>query len=283
MRKKSWYSFFAFALLLNLPFSNSKVADTNESNATPPDACHIENVAFEAGEEIIYKVYYNWNFVWLTAGEVRFRVEDAGNQYHLSATGRSYKSYEWLYRVRDRYDTYVSKKTLLPSVSSKTLEEGNYRLYDKTLLNQSNYSATTWRGKTKDKTKQFEFELGECMHDMISMMYYSRNLDFEGYQAGTTFPVKIFMDKTVYPLDVKYFGKKQKKIKGVGKFNTILFSPEVVEGTVFKEGNQMKVWVSDDKNKIPVLIESPLSVGSAKIILQEYKGLKYDFEAAIEQ
>ncbi|MEM9888635.1 MAG: DUF3108 domain-containing protein [Bacteroidota bacterium] len=281
MEKRSFYSIIALLLFLNLPISGRNATEEQKALSNPPDACFIENTAFQVGEELVYKVYYNWNFVWLTAGEVRFRVEDAGKEYHLIAIGRSYKSYEWFYRVRDRYDTYVNKETLLPSVSAKTLEEGSYRLYDKNILDQSAHKATTWRGKTKENATQFEFDLGECMHDMISMMYYSRNVDFQDYAAGSSFPVKIFMDKTVYPLDVKYFGKKEKKIKGLGKFNTILFSPEVVEGTVFKEGNQMKVWVSNDKNKIPVLIESPLSVGAAKIVLSEYKGLKYDFEAEI--
>jgi hypothetical protein len=53
----------------------------------------------------------------------------------------------------------------------------------------------------------------------------------------------------------------------------------VIAGNVFKDDAKMTVWVSDDQNRIPVLIESPVSVGSVKMVLKEYWGLKYDFKA----
>jgi hypothetical protein len=43
----------------------------------------------------------------------------------------------------------------------------------------------------------------------------------------------------------------------------------------------MTVWVGDDENRIPVMIESPVSVGSVKVVLKSYKGLKYDFTAKV--
>nr|MBP6540568.1 DUF3108 domain-containing protein [Saprospiraceae bacterium] len=42
-------------------------------------------------------------------------------------------------------------------------------------------------------------------------------------------------------------------------------------------GNRMHVWVSNDGNKLPLLIESPLSVGSAKAVLKSYSGLRHPF------
>lgn len=267
-----------FYLLLHLLLPSDH---TPQVSAT--DACQIENVAFQAGEKLTYEIYYNWNFVWLNAGEVIFEVQDTGSEYHLSAKGHTYKSYDWFYRVRDRYDTYINKKTLLPRLSEKTIEEGSDRLYDKTTFDQHNRKAKVLRGKTEQTAdNNLSFDLDNCMHDMLSMMYHARNINFHRYEAGEQFPVTIFMDKTVYPLDVKYFGEEEKKVKGLGTYNTILFSPEVVEGIIFKEGNQMRIWISDDANRIPVLIESPLSVGSVKVVLKEYKGLRHHFGAKVE-
>ncbi len=91
------------------------------------------------------------------------------------------------------------------------------------------------------------------------------------------------MDKETWPLKVRYKGREVgKKIKGQGKFRTHKFNPEVIVGNVFKEDSQMSVWVTDDQNKIPLLIESPVSVGSVKVVLKSYKGLKYDFNAKIK-
>lgn len=275
MKKITMLFFLVFSLVI--PRNNLLAQYANRANQDP---CQINNDVFEAGESVTYKLYYNWNFVWLPAGEVTFKVEETTSEYHLIAIGKSYKSYEWFYRVRDRYDTYVDKETLLPRLSQKTLEEGRYRLYDKTELDQANGKATSWRGKSVQNTRLFEHEIDGCMHDILSIVYYCRNVDFSDFETGDLFPIKIFMDKKTYPLKVKYLGRENKKqIKGQGKFKTRIFSPEVIAGEVFTEEAQMKVWVSDDKNQIPLQIESPLTIGSVKAILKGYEGLKYDLDS----
>ena len=244
------------------------------------EPCFMENKTFQGGEEITYKLYYNWGIMWLSAGEVTFKVNDMGSQYHVAVAGRTYKSYEWFFKVRDYYDTYIDKNSLLPKTAIRNVREGKYRLYDEITFDQENKKASSLRGKTKDVATKKNYNLGECMHDMLSVIYYSRNIDFESYKEGEEFPVKIFMDKEVWPLNVKYKGKQsRKKVKGKGRFNTIKFSPQVVSGRVFKEGEEMMVYVSDDKNRIPLLIESPVSVGSVKAVLKNYKGLKYNITA----
>jgi len=242
-----------------------------------------DHITFEAGEEIVYKLYYNWNFIWLAAGEVTFCVEDDGDRFHLSAKGRTYPSYEWFFKVDDNYDAYVDKETLLPETSIRDVREGGYTLYDKVTFDQDNNKAVSLRGSSKDKTIRREYDVETHMHDILSAIYYTRSIDCEKYQEGEEFPIKIFMDKEVWPLNITYKGKEaNKKVKGQGTFNTILYSPEVISGDVFDKGTEMNIWVSDDENKIPLLIESPVSVGSVKVVIKDYKGLKFDFEAKVK-
>lgn len=246
------------------------------------NSCSIKNTTFQDGEEIVYKLYYNWNFVWFSAGEVIFRVRDLGSMYHLSAHGRTYKSYEWFYKVRDKYDTYVDKKTLLPITSTRDVQEGKYTLYDKITFDQRENVATSLRGKTRQTAEETTYDIDNCMHDILSIIYFTRNLDFNSMQTGENIPIKIFIDKETWPLKVRYKGKEQDtKIRGLGRFNTVMFSPETIEGYIFTKDSQMTVWASDDENKIPLMIESPISVGSVKAILKSYKGLRYDLTAQI--
>jgi hypothetical protein len=280
IRSSIFLIFLAFITAFSFPFDRSEGMAQDTSGPIHP--CMIENTAFKPGEEITYKLYYNWNFVWLAAGEVTFRVREVGNQYHLSAHGRTYKSYEWFYKVRDKYDTYVDKQTLLPVVSIRDVEEGKYRLYDKVTFDRTRRVARSLRGKTKDVAEEQEYRIDECMHDILSIIYYTRNLDFSSLRTGAEIPVKIFMDKETWPLKVIYKGKDENmKVKGQGRFRTVKFSPEVIEGNIFKKGSEMTVWASDDQNKIPLMIESPVSVGSVKAVLKEYKNLRYDFTAKV--
>jgi hypothetical protein len=285
MIKKIMYSMLIFSIMaFTIPPTETDSTSINipllDAEKDVIEPCFMENKTFQGGEEITYKLYYNLGIMWLSAGEVTFKVNDMGSQYHVAVAGRTYKSYEWFFKVRDYYDTYIDKNSLLPKTAIRNVREGKYRLYDEITFDQENKKASSLRGKTKDVATKKNYNLGECMHDMISVIYYSRNIDFESYKEGEEFPVKIFMDKEVWPLNVKYKGKQsRKKVKGKGKFNTIKFSPQVVSGRVFKEGEEMMVYVSDDKNRIPLLIESPVSVGSVKAVLKNYKGLKYDMTA----
>ncbi|MEM9929360.1 MAG: DUF3108 domain-containing protein [Bacteroidota bacterium] len=248
-----------------------------------PDICDTKNNVFQPGEKIVYKLYYNWNFVWLAAGEVTFLVHDLPNQYHVMVRGRTYKSYEWFYKVRDNYESYLNKETLLPEIHIKDVQEGGYTRYDRTTFYQGKGRAVSQRGVNRNELKPKEMELDGCMHDLISIVYYARNLDYNEMTTGQEIPIKILMDQEIHPLSIKYLGPAEnKKVKGVGRFNTQKFSPQLIAGEVFKEGDEMKIYVSDDENKIPVLIESPVSVGSVKAVLKTYEGLKYPMTAQVE-
>lgn len=275
-----------FSTIFILSFTNGNKEDLvikHSSNAAFPEPCFTENNTFIGGEEITYKVYYNWNFIWLAAGEVVMKVEEDDDQYHLSAVGRTFKSYEWFFKIRDYYDTYVDIETLLPKVSIRDINEGKYTMYDKVTFDQKSKKAVSERGRYRDKLKSTEYDIGECMHDILSILYYTRNIDFRSYEEGEVFPVKIFMDKEVWPLGVKYNGAVPgKKIRNRGKFNTLHFNPEVILGDIFTEKNKMQVWVSDDQNRIPLLIESPVSVGSVKVVMKKYSGLKYDLDSKLD-
>ena len=291
INKPSNFLLYAILIFSMMAFTNPVTTVDSTEILTPPsttiessqktvEPCFMENRTFQGGEELTYKLYYNWNFVWLAAGEVTFKVNDMGGQYHIAVTGKTYKSYEWFFKVRDYYDTYIDKNSLLPKTSIRNVHEGKYKLYDEVIFDQENKIASSLRGDTRADATKKEYDVKECMHDMLSVIYYARNIDFENYNPGEEFPVKIFMDKEVWPLNVKYKGKKnRKKIKRLGRFNTIKFSPQVVSGRVFKEGEEMMVYVSDDQNRIPLLIESPVSVGSVKAVLKNYKGLKYNMTA----
>ncbi len=278
---KKTYSIISLLVICFLFSSFSSPIKKIERNE-PPSSCFIENTTFQHGEEMTYKLYYNINFVWVAAGEVTFSVEDLGNQWHLKAVGKTYPSYEWFFKVNDRYDTYLDKNSLLPIVSIRSIAEGKYKLYDKVVFDQSNHKADSYRGVYEKDAKKKEISLSNCMHDLVSTIYYCRNLNFESKEKNSTFPLRFILDEKEYPINVKYKGKFAKiPLRDMVSYNTIKFSPQVIDGRVFKSGSELNVWASDDKNKIPLMIESPLSVGSVKVVLKSYKGLRYPFEAKV--
>ncbi|MBL0023655.1 MAG: DUF3108 domain-containing protein [Saprospiraceae bacterium] len=243
--------------------------------------CSVSNNVFENGENLVYKLYYNLGFIWLPAGEVVFSVRETNTTYEFRAIGKTYKSYEKVFKVNDFYSSSVNKETMFPKNFVRVIEEGNYRLYDSIIFDQPRNIALSYHGKTRDEAKPRIHKLDQCMQDLISNIYYMRNLDTEGMKKGDQVQVKMFFDNEVFPINIRYNGKENKEIKDLGKFRTVRIYPDVVAGNVFKDGNQMTLWVSDDANKLPLLIESPISVGSVKAVLKSYKGLKYNLDSEI--
>lgn len=273
MRKKFWIfgiQWFVglYLAILSVPSFGLTPMISGVIEEMDPSPCTPPAPNFRIGEEVTYKLYYHLAPLWLAAGEVTFRVEDAGDTYHLSAIGKTFPFYEWFFKVRDEYHSYVDKKTLLPTVSIRDIQEGGYSLYEKIVFDQDAGTAVSDRGKSKDNLKRTSYTPGNCMHDMLSVIYYMRTLDYDNLKQGQLIPVEIFMDKEVWPLDVEYLGKEaETRVKGQGDFRTIRFSPEVIEGYIFKKDTRMNVWVSDDGDRIPLLIESPVSVGKIKAVL----------------
>lgn len=272
-------SLFAVFFALPTPQNGSKTAIE-----TPAAQQQLTNAAFQHGERLTYKIYYNLNFIWVPAGEVTFKVFDEGAQYHYQAKGKTYSSYEWFFVVKDDYDSWVDKNSFLPNYSERNVHEGDYHIFEKISFNQSGRKTSVWRadkrGAPETKT---EHTVQDNVHDMLSILYNLRNIDFGAQQPGYAVPFRIFMDKEEFPLRMRYVGRDaRKKVHGMGRYKTLKFQPDVIAGNVFKEDAKMSVWVSDDQNRIPVLIESPVSVGSVKMVLKEYWGLKYDFGAKLD-
>lgn len=245
------------------------------------EICNLSNSTWQSGEELTYRIYYNWNFVWLSAGEVTFRVKEDGQQYHINASGDTYDSYEWFFEVHDRYDSWVDKNTLLPNYSERSVHEGGYKIFEKVAYNQANRNTSVWRAKKRgEKEEKTNHTVKNCVHDVLSIMYALRNIDLKSQGSGAKVPFQIFMDQEEFQLYFKYLGvHNQKKIHNLGKYRVQEFEPTLISGNVFKEGTKMRVFATDDQNRIPLLIESPVSVGSVKVVLKSCKALKYPAEA----
>ena len=254
------------------------------NNPTAPDPalpaydfCDTPNYSWQGGEEVTYKLYYQLNFIWIAAGEATFKVKDVGDRYYISIDGKTISAFEWFYKVRDHYESVIDKKTLLPLSFTREIHEGKYEWWDKFFFDQKNHKVLASKGWPDKETKYYQADLSGCMHDMISIIYNIRNVNFDRYKEGQQFDVKVFVEEE-YPLSVEVLAKNtETRIRGLGKQKTDIIRPEVVSGHFFKKDTRMDIYISADGNRLPLLIESPVSVGKVKAVLKEYKGLRHSF------
>ncbi len=251
-------------LILLLGLLSSKPA-----NKPPEDAlCGIRNTTTKGGEEISYSVYYALAGIYVEAGWARFsntlETFEGRPVYHAVGTGGSHESYDWIYKVRDRYESFIDTASMKPLQFSRDVSEGSTK--KKETVKFYHAAGTALSGKTTIK-------IPYCVQDVQSMVYNARNIDFSKYKKNDRIPFNLFLENEVHALYLRYLGKETVKTR-YGTFKAIKFRPLLVAGTIFNGGEDMTVWVSDDALKVPVRIESKILVGSIKVDMMGYKGLR---------
>jgi hypothetical protein len=255
-----------YTILGLFAFIPNKLAERFKSNNGVSDT---NTTAFTYGEKIVYTVKYNMYFN-INVGEVNFEIKPTPQKiagmdcFQIVGLGSTYGFYDPFYRVRDHYESYVDSKTLLPVVFIRNVNEGGYKLKEYVIFNHQNNTA-----KSTKRTQK----IPHATQDVLSSLYYARTFDYDNAKPGQNFMLHTFIDDSAYYLGVKYVGKETIKTDA-GKFRCIKLKPLLIVDRLFKSEDDMTLWVTDDENRIPVMIESGISVGKIKAELKSYSGLK---------
>ena len=245
-------------------------------HADNDDFCGANNTAFQSGENVTYHVYYTLAGVYVMGGEASFTtsIEQLGGRpvYHIIGQGKTNSFFDGIFKVRDRYDSYIDTASLQPLKFIRNISEGKFQKTETIKFNKATNTATSNKGT---------YKVPNCVQDVISTVYYARNIRFNKYKVNDKIPFDLFVDDEVYHLYIRYLGKEKLRTK-FGKFNAIKFKPLLVKGSSFSGGEQMTVWVTDDANHLPIRIESGISVGSINVDMMNYRGLRHTMSAFID-
>jgi hypothetical protein len=226
------------------------------------DFCNgIRNTAFSAGMSA-------------AAGEATFNTSlekfQGKDCYHVVAEGKSY--HDFLFKVRDKYESYFDTATLQPYKFIRDVNEGGYKTYENVTFVKAAHTAITNSGV---------YPVGDCVQDVLSATFYARNIDFSHHKVNDRIYFEMFLDRQVYHLYVRYLGKETIRTR-YAKFRTIKFKPLLVKGTMFEGGEKMTVWVTDDPNHIAVRVESPITVGKVQVDMTMYHNPRYPLSSLVD-
>ena len=137
----------------------------------------------------------------------------------------------------------------------------------------SRITPSTSKSKRWITGKGEKVDVPYAVQDMISAFYYARTFDLQGLNIGDTLTVPTFLDNELFPLSIKYLGDENVRIKK-GKFRCMKFAPVVQKGRIFKTEEDLTVYITKDQNRIPIMAKAQILVGSIKMELTDYEGLK---------
>ena len=243
-----------------------------------PVRCVSEDLAFISGERVEYLVYYNWGPIWVSAGVVTFNVFEKIYKnrpvYHFYSYGKTHRRYDWIFKVRDRFESYVDKESFRPLWYEMDTYEGGFTARDVYNFDPENNLVVAETEDSERVYKRDTIQINPCSFDVVTAMYVARNIDFSSLRVNDPIPFSILIRDELLDLKPLYLGKETITTRDGDMFHCIKFSVELVEGFIFTAGNEMYVWVTDDDNRIPVLVEAQIRIGSVKAMFKSASGLR---------
>lgn len=170
------------------------------------------------------------------------------------------------YKVRDLNESWIDARRLTSLGYSKKLREGKFFRDEWVLFNDT---ALTFHSRTIGRDGNFSVREGTIpvtVQDILSSLYFIRSHDLiEGSEI--TLDVNT---RENWPLVVRVIKRETVKTPA-GKFKAVLVEPAIrKEGIFIQKGKKMRVWLSDDERKMPVLIKVEVFFGHITIALSEF-------------
>ncbi len=254
--------------VLSMGFGQTKNSHPPSDGVVYNKLRDLDQNAFKPGEKLTYIVHYGW----VNAGEAVVELKEGTRDvvgrkvWVATGTGRSLGAFNTFYKVDDHYETHFDAKGVFPYAFIRRVSEGGYKFSQDYVYNQIKGEVTTQKKQTH--------KVPPSVQDMLSAFYYARTLDLAHAKKGDVFTIETFLDDEIWPLRMKYVGKETIKLR-TGKYRCMKFQPVVQEGRIFKDNDDLNVWITDDGNRIPVLAQAKVLVGSIKMELSAYEGLSH--------
>lgn len=242
------------------------------------DYDQVVNRSFHSGEVLKYRVHYG--FVNAAEGEMFISDEihrvNGRDCFKIDVFGKSVGMFDLFLRIRDNWGTYLDTTSMVPQKFYRTIEEGKYRKREIIKFDHTNLKArvTSFDKKKKVWKPEKIYDVPTNVQDMVSGYYFLRTMDFKKLQPGDIINIDAFFEDQLYDFNIKFVGREKVKTK-LGKINSLVLSPIMPENSLFDGENSIRVWISDDINKVPLKIKAEMFVGSVEIDIVSFKkGIK---------
>lgn len=225
----------------------------------------------QSGEVLHYRIHYgllNAGTATLTAQKTNYRGQP---HLYVKGYGKTTGAVRAFFKVEDHYESYINYRTGLPSFYVRNVQEGGYTQHLQTAFNHDNQTLLL---TDKEKNTSLTMKSVKGVQDMLSAFYYLRSLEQNELRVGSVKKLNIWIDDELFPFQLKVVGTENVRTK-FGTINCLKIVPQVISGRVFKDKEGVTLWVSNDRNMVPIAIKAELAVGSLRASIDSHRNVKY--------
>ncbi len=239
---------------------------------------NIVNTAFKGGEELKFIASYNMSGLWTDLAQIKMSVKavrmNDKNLYKLVSTARTYTKWDSYFMIRDSYQSWVNPKTIKPYIYKRDINEGGYTIKVKYIFKRKSLVAKSTMQVRQNPVKSSTVKISSNTYDLASVIYYIRNFNYNQMAVNTVKTVTVLIDNKLTKIQLKYRGKESIKVASYGTKTCYKIGISLKDENIMKNNPTNNIWLTADKNKVPVLIKAVIPVGSIQMRLSEMNGLR---------
>jgi hypothetical protein len=248
-----------------------------------------ESFPFQNGEELNYDIHYKYGLVMLKAGSARYRIQTAnyGKQaaFRSSLDFKTTSFFDKIYKIRDTLTSYISTPQLIPLYNSRIVNEGDTHYTEKLFIRKSGAAYSEVR-VLREKRKEIKVDTilsaNNAGYDLLNIFIFVRALDYSQLNSENPIMTTTFLGQNKVNIIIRYQGQSVIEKGSNTKYKALKFSIDIADEVFNTSKNSMEVWISDDKNRLPIKLKAKLKIGAAEADLSSYKNLKHPFDAEIK-
>ena len=243
---------------------------------------------YHVGERLDYRVAYKAMLVpntEMATVTVQTSLDTLQGKpvYRVMGLGKIMPEYRWFYNLEDRYDIFVDTLTLRTQRFESNIHEGDYTFRSHYTYDWDSLKVHTWAQSRQRTPRTKSMNLTKKSMDPVSLYFNLRSLEAEQLKQGESYNLEMVLEDTIRVLKFRMLGREICRVPQKGKFRTIKLACTLgtSEGFSFTDGSEFFIWITDDKNKFPLLLESPIRIGSLRAYISDFKGLKYPLDSRV--
>lgn len=210
-------------------------------------------------------IHFNLKYGFIKGGEAYMIIKDTlfngKKAVHYYMEGKTTGITDKLFKVHDIYESIVDARTYLPYKAIRNVKERTYRYYNEIYFYQDRDSLYS--------EKTGGIKVPSDISDILSVFFYFVQKNYiVSVEEGKTVVLPVINGDAVGDIKIKHTGIKTIDTD-LGKVECYHLSPEIEKGKVLKRSDGLSFFISKN-NKIPVLLDIDLKVGTLQAVLTRY-------------
>ena len=247
-----------------------------------------QDLPFQDGELLTYHIRYKYGLLMMGAGSANYQINFTEyNQRPRVKSTFSFKTnsfFDKVYKMRDTLISYASLPDIRPISLYRSVNEGSSHYVENLVMRKhgKNFSEVNVK-RVKNGEVRFDtlLSVNNLGFDILNVFLFIRNINYAELNLGQTYTLTAFFGKDKVNIILRYTGQAVLEKSETLKYKTFHWIVDITNDAFTEAQSAMEVWISDDKNHIPLKLKAKLKIGAAEAELTSYKQLKHPFSSEI--